>query len=522
MSVKRKERLTLSLLGLCVVLALFQTSRLSQSIRSLQATTELHEVHLRLRHLLELSTLSPEQDIKAELNALLNRYSHLAESDIPERLIVAQTGGVTSLAEATQFVDQELESFRGVRLPQAWTEAREDIWLTTLFWILAILTALSRTRRKALAPAPSTPGPERSVPLSVTHMAMKARESDPGLPQTSVRSYTERVLKALSNLLILAGPDGEIQMVNDAVCSVLEYERGALLGLPHTTLLDSELTDLSPGTQNMETGFKKGSGESVPVLVSCSAVYGESNDRLEGLVIVAQDISERKETEKSLRSSEKRLRDLMERLKNAQEEERQRVARDLHDGMLQLVIAAEMQLTVCRKKIDPEGKQSGLRQGIECLSEAVKEGRRLIQNLRPPSLDKFGLVQSVRQEGLKLSRDLECETEFSFELEDREIPSSLENAVFRICQEALNNIRKHASPKKVSISFRVTRGSLVVTVKDDGQGFDLKNESFGSGVGLHSMRERAELQGGYLKHESTLGQGTCVTAVIPLKDKETV
>ena len=61
-----------------------------------------------------------------------------------------------------------------------------------------------------------------------------------------------------------------------------------------------------------------------------------------------------------------------------------------------------------------------------------------------------------------------------------------------------------------------------MTVKDDGQGFDLKNESFGSGVGLHSMRERAELQGGYLKHESTLGQGTCVTAVIPLKDKETV
>jgi PAS domain S-box-containing protein len=516
----KKERLSLAVLSLVVLLALFQTFQLNRAVDSLRQTIDLYELYGRLNHLIDLAALdSDPRGLNSELDALLKQHSHLTGSEVPPELAAIRFSETETLPKSVQYIHHELELFRGSRLPRSWSDARQDIWLTALLWLLALVVAVLRA-----PPQPLVPTPKESVselPISVTHMALEARESSGSRSQTSVRSYTERVLKALSNLLVLAGPDGQIQMVNDAVCSVLGYERGELLGLPHQALLDSDLSELPPGTKNMETGFRKRSGESVPVLVSSSAVYGESSNELEGLVIVAQDISERKETERSLQASEKRLRHLMERLQNAQEEERQKVARDLHDGMLQLVIAAEMQLTVFRKKIDPKGEHPGLRQGIECLSEAVKEGRQLIQNLRPPSLDKFGLVQSVRQEGLKLSRELQCETEFNFELEEAEIPSSVENAVFRICQEALNNIRKHAHPKKVSILIKVTHGSLVVTVEDDGEGFDMESDSFERGVGLDSMSERAELQGGYLKHQSQSGQGTRVTAVIPLNDVET-
>jgi PAS domain S-box-containing protein len=517
---RKKERLTLAVLGLAVVLALFQTVRLNRAIESLRITIELYGLYERIHHVLDLAALDPDpRALGSELDSLRKQYTHLTGSDIPVELAAITVEDKASLPEFTQTIQGELDHFRGVRLPQRWSDARENIWLTTILWLVALVIALLRVPAAPRVEATKPRDHDHALPISVTHMALEARDSSGKHSLTSVRSYTERVLKALSNLLVLAGPDGEIQMVNDAVCSTLKYERGDLLGQPHETLLDSTLAELPHGTRNMETSFRTGSGESVPVLVSCSAIYGDSDDKLEGLVIVAQDISERKETERSLQASERRLRNLMERLQNAQEEERQKVARDLHDGMLQLVIAAEMQMTVVRKKIDPDGEQPGLRQGIECLSEAVKEGRRLIQNLRPPSLDKFGLVQSVRQEALKLSRDLGCEAEFNFELDSAtELPSSLENAVFRICQEALNNIRKHAQPKKISILMKVTHGSLVVTVEDEGQGFDIDDDSFVSGVGLHSMRERAELQGGHLEHQSQPGVGTKVTAVIPLKE----
>ena len=461
-------------------------------------------------HLLELAERVEPASLQPEFESLHPQLPRGVRSEIHD----TKLDDAESLRETREEI-QRSRILVNESVAIQWARLREHIWLATAFWVLALVFAAVSGRK---SPQPVLDKiPAHQVPLSVTHMALSAQESDGRPTQTSVRGYTDRVLRALSNLLILAGPDGSIQMVNDAVCSTLGYKRGQLLGTSYEALSASKLTKLPPGTKNLETNFVTSSGSQVPVIVSCSAVYKE-DDTIEGLVVVAQDISERKETERSLRESEQRLRGLMERLVTAQEDERRHVARDLHDGMLQLVIAAEMQLTVIKKKIDPEGEHTGLSQGTQYLSEAVKEGRRLIHNLRPPALDKFGLVQSVRQEAIKLARELECETDFEMELGDMELPGSLETTTFRICQEAMNNIRKYAKPSRIRIEMKALEGKLWVTVEDDGVGFDIEKPSFQSGVGMESMKERAEMHGGELIHRSAPGEGTKVTAVLPLEE----
>ncbi len=490
--------------------ALYHCFQLYLTSLSLQSNSAQQVIHLRMLHLLELAGNVESATLQSEFESLQGQLPRGLRSELHD----TKLGKVESLRAAREAI--ELSRIRyDESVEIGWTHLKEHFWLAISFWLIALVISVVADRKSPGSVADKIP--VQQVPLSVTHMALSAHESDGRPTLTSVRGYTDRVLRALSNLLILAGPDGSIQMVNDAVCSTLGYKRGQLLGTSYEALAASKLTKLPPGTKNLETNFVTSSGAQVPVIVSCSAVY-KDDDTVEGLVVVAQDISERKETERSLRESEQRLRGLMERLVTAQEDERRHVARDLHDGMLQLVIAAEMQVTVVKKKIDPDGEFPGLSQGAQYLSEAVKEGRRLIHNLRPPALDKFGLAQSVRQEAIKLARELECETEFSTELGQVNLPGSLETTAFRICQEAMNNIRKYAKPSRIRIEMKAAKGKLLVTVEDDGVGFDIEDPSFQSGVGLESMRERAEMHGGELIHRSNPGEGTRVTAVLPLEE----
>ena len=171
-----------------------------------------------------------------------------------------------------------------------------------------------------------------------------------------------------------------------------------------------------------------------------------------------------------------------------------------------------------QKKGDLPNPQK-LEAGIECLSEAVSEGRRLIHDLRPPTLDKFGLVDSVKHELDKLGRDMSCPIRVSCRNEAEEIPQSLENAVYRICQEACNNIRKHSKPTEIQAELIIDTEVLTLTVSDNGSGFDTSVNK-PDGIGMKSMRERAELHGGSLSVESTVGQGTTITAILPLQPSD--
>ena len=424
--------------------------------------------------------------------------------------------------------EQPIQELSGLRknmrdeLPrlETWMKSQLGFCAILLFSLLAQgvwIFATGKQKRASLQEKEPEETPFASLPLSFTEVALKAQRPEQGKAGISARGYTERVLQSLSNLLILTGRDGNIQMTNDAVTEALGYTRGELLGRQLNEILAGDSPNGAHPLGEFETDFMAKDGTKIPVQVSCSAVFGDDKE-VDGLVIVAKDITERKQTERLIRVNEARLRNLTERLVSAREDERQRVARDLHDGMLQSVIATELQMNSAlrkwKKKLKEEEPKS-LQYGLECLKEAVAQGRRLIHDLRPPTLDQFGLVKSIRHEASKFGKLHGIKVHFQAPKDDTQFPQPLETAFHNIFQECLSNILKHSQTKAVDASLEVKGKWVVLTVEDHGRGFD--QATVKRGIGLDSMRERAELLGGTLSVKSVPGEGTKTVARIPLQ-----
>lgn len=216
---------------------------------------------------------------------------------------------------------------------------------------------------------------------------------------------------------------------------------------------------------------------------------------------------------------------LLNSLLKAQEEERGRIARDLHDGVGQSFTGLMVGLRAIEESTGQEEVKDlarGLRhQGIQ----AHEELRRLVRGLRPYQLDELGLVAAIKLEIVALQEQHSvC---INFEIgpgTERRWPGLVESALFRIFQEATSNSIKHGRPTTICIKLQCVEESLQVEVRDNGCGFERDLAWAGTGTerpfGLLSMRERAALLGGTLMIESTIGTGTVVRATIPVNTKD--
>ncbi|HFC11622.1 MAG TPA: hypothetical protein ENJ56_02165, partial [Anaerolineae bacterium] len=215
------------------------------------------------------------------------------------------------------------------------------------------------------------------------------------------------------------------------------------------------------------------------------------------------------------------LETLLQRLINAQEEERRVVAYDIHDGLIQMLVSARLQLrnfTLDRGKADQRAEVA-LQKGLNQLAESIVEARRVIEGLRPAALDDLGLVATIRHFSAEMCAQSNCKLEFISNLNGLRLPMTVETTAFRIMQEAITNVRKYAHTDKLYVALHRGENNLQLVVQDWGQGFVQAAVAKGRGVGLFGMRERAKLLGGDCKIESTVGQGTRVTAWLPIKDK---
>jgi signal transduction histidine kinase len=214
--------------------------------------------------------------------------------------------------------------------------------------------------------------------------------------------------------------------------------------------------------------------------------------------------------------SERVSRDVLRRIVEAQELERRRLARELHDETGQALTSILLGL----KSIEEAENGQAARQATEELRERVvttlQDVRRLALELRPKVLDDFGLVSALE----RLAETFEEATGIRVELEatpkvDR-LPGDMETALFRIVQEALTNVVKHAQATRVSVLVTRRPGGVAVIVEDDGRGYDTERTR-SDGIGVLGMRERVELLGGRLSVESSPGAGTTVAAEVPLR-----
>ena len=230
------------------------------------------------------------------------------------------------------------------------------------------------------------------------------------------------------------------------------------------------------------------------------------------------EIAERERVEVSLRESEKRLRDLSSRLLGAQEEERKRIAVELHDSIGASLSAIKMSL---ENLLPMTGKNSEPAKSIESLisltQQTIDEARRIMAALRPSMLDDLGLITTIAsfcRSFQAIHSDIFIEQ--VIDVEERHIPESLKIVIYRILQEAFHNIAKYSRAEFVELSLEKNDDTLELTIEDNGQGFNLEaalsKSNHKRGLGLTSMRERVELSGGSLRIESMVGKGTTIRA----------
>ena len=211
------------------------------------------------------------------------------------------------------------------------------------------------------------------------------------------------------------------------------------------------------------------------------------------------------------------------RRERAVREERARIAREIHEGVAQNLYFLGLQLDLCRKLASKEPERVGEElEGLQALlQESLQDLRRLIWALRPLELEELGPIEAVRRLARDLQAHVELEVTVEVRGEERRFPPDVEGALYRIAQEALHNVAKHAQARRARVAFEVRPERVAVEVEDDGRGFDVERAlTSPRGLGLRHLKERVEALGGSLSLESAPGAGTRLRAVLPLRGRD--
>jgi PAS domain S-box-containing protein len=262
-------------------------------------------------------------------------------------------------------------------------------------------------------------------------------------------------------------------------------------------------------------------GKGAYLWVKASPLFDKEGNLI-GAIESIRDITDRKQTEESLLDSEKRLRLLSAQLLTAQEEERKRIAREVHDSIASSLAAINISLgnTLSHLERGLPAAES-IRTSISITQNAIEESRRIMSDLRPSVLDDLGILATIdwlcRQYG-SVCPDVCIEKEIA--IDEEEVPEMLKIAIFRVLQEALNNVAKHSEAELVNLSLVRRNGAIELTIDDNGIGFDLNavllRGDERKGLGIVSMKERTELSGGFYGIESVLGEGTVIRCSWPI------
>jgi len=337
--------------------------------------------------------------------------------------------------------------------------------------------------------------------------------------------------------------------VNRRMAWMLGYDESEMIGRPvHWFMFEEDRADLRERMRDRRTGisdryerrYRHKDGRSLWFILSVSPLVDDKDGSFKGSFAMVTDISDRKHMEEELSKSRhelelrvrertaelervnSQLRSIPSKLIAVQEDERKRIAGELHDSVGQTLAALKYGIETVLVKKDG-GDLAGAFNLLECfvptLQRSIDETRGIYMGLRPPMLDSLGLLATLEWfcrefQSLHSSYRLELETNIT----EEEIPDTVKIIIFRIAQEALNNAAKHSRAKRVNLLLTKSRSSIELTVKDDGEGFELDSVLSHNGLkslGLAGMRDRAKLGGGIFSIESAPGKGTVLRASWP-------
>jgi len=316
------------------------------------------------------------------------------------------------------------------------------------------------------------------------------------------------------------GTDGRWIRVNDKLCAIVGYPREELLQLTFQDIThpDDLETDLEYARQvlsgeiktyTMEKRYIRKEGSPVWINLTVSLVRTAAGKPWHFIAVV-EDITKRKRAEDELRS-------LSRRLIHAHEEERALLARELHDDVTQrlAVLAIEAGRAELAATGTPQAETlRSVSDGLATLSEDIHT---LAYQLHPSVLDELGLAEALRTECERRERQSPVVLSMDLEPGSAAVGRDAELCLYRVAQEALSNVIRHAGARSASVVLKAMDGGLLLAVRDDGNGFDPETSRLGRSLGLASMRERLRLVSGTLDIESAPGRGTAIVAWVPTR-----
>ncbi|MET0962411.1 MAG: histidine kinase [Noviherbaspirillum sp.] len=318
--------------------------------------------------------------------------------------------------------------------------------------------------------------------------------------------------------------------VNQAALDMYGYTRDEFFqATAHDLLLPQEITRLSAYLKETTVGHNnagiwrsmKKDGTVIETEVYHHVVLHEG--RPSSLLLVL-DVTERRKTEIALQEYATRLRILSQQLLNVQEAERSRIARELHDQIGQTLTAVKFQLQSLRKSVDKAVPKRRLEDCIHLSGQAMEQVRTLSLDLRPPVLDELGLTAALEAHVKSFAYRATLSAKFAAGNMTVRPAKETEIACFRVTQEALTNVMRHAKACRVSVRLHQSGHMLGLEIKDDGVGFDLEatrhHALAGKSIGLLSMAERVTLVGGQFHICSRPGRGTVLRAEFPLGGRD--
>jgi PAS domain S-box-containing protein len=340
-----------------------------------------------------------------------------------------------------------------------------------------------------------------------------------------------RAVDQSPNAECITDTDGIIEYINPITIKLTGYTKDELLGQKSSIFSSGEKTELEYGElwKTIKSGDiwkgelhnKKKNGELYWESTTISPIF-DNQGKITHFLAIKVDISEQKRVEKALLDSKEQLRKFASHLQSVREEEKVALAREIHDELGQILVALKIDMGLLKKAAVKENTFSGSEDTLEkfdnlvmLIDKTIKTARRIMNGLRPELLEMHGLVGATKEYLREFEERHQISCEFTCNTYNLELTSQQSLSFFRILQEAMNNIVKHAKATSVKISLQDLDNKLSLEIIDNGVGFDQNNSGRDDSYGMLGINERVILLSGKLFISSEVGHGTTVKVEMP-------
>jgi PAS domain S-box-containing protein len=385
---------------------------------------------------------------------------------------------------------------------------------------------------------------------------LNKREEQKRVAERSLRESEERFRLLVSSVkdyaIFMLNPAGQVISWNEGAERIKGYKKEEIIGKDNSVFYTAEELQRGEPQHNLSQARAFGrfeiEGERVRkdgsvfwANVIFNAIYDTKGELL-GFAKVTRDITERKKLEQQLQhfnddleeqvkrktaelsQSYQDIRQLASHLQDVREEERASIAREIHDELGQQLTGLKMDLSwIAKRKAvqdDIEAKQKSVII-LNLLDTAIKTVRKIATDLRPSILDDLGLIAAIDWQSKEFGRRSGISTEFTSTMPEFGYSSGIAIGLFRICQESLTNVARHAEASKICISLQKhDKDNILLKIEDNGKGFEVRQIGDKKTLGLLGMRERTLMMGGEFRIESDPGKGTTLFVTVPLTKPE--